>query len=209
MRPGFLAHICEAGGVAVRVLVVYAHPVETSFVAALHATTKQALLGAGHEVDDLDLYAEDFDPRLSREERCAYHDLESNCRTVATYVDRLRAAEGLVLVYPVWNFGFPAILKGFFDRVFLPGVSFRMQDGHVIPNLHRIRRLVAVTTYGGSRLRALYVGDPPRKVVTRVLRALVRPSARIAYLALYDMNRKRYERRRAFLTQVEAKLRRL
>jgi NAD(P)H dehydrogenase (quinone) len=42
---------------------------------------------------------------------------------VQGYVDRVLAAQALVLVFPVWNFGFPAILKGFFDRVFLPGVS--------------------------------------------------------------------------------------
>jgi NAD(P)H dehydrogenase (quinone) len=43
---------------------------------------------------------------------------------VKDYVERLRAAEALVMSYPVWNFGYPAMLKGFFDRVFLPGVSF-------------------------------------------------------------------------------------
>ena len=41
--------------------------------------------------------------------------------SIAAYADRLLAAESLVLIYPVWNEGFPAILKGFFDRVFIPG----------------------------------------------------------------------------------------
>ena len=48
------------------------------------------------------------------------------CALIGTYADRLLAAEGLVLIYPVWNEGFPAILKGFFDRVFIPGVSFNV-----------------------------------------------------------------------------------
>jgi NAD(P)H dehydrogenase (quinone) len=60
------------------------------------------------------------------------------------------------LVFPVWNFGYPAILKGFLDRVFLPGVSFRLVDGKVKPNLTHIRKLAAVTTYGGTRLRAFW-----------------------------------------------------
>ena len=48
------------------------------------------------------------------------------------------AAEALVLSFPVWNFGYPAILKGFFDRVFLPGVSFDLlDDGGVVPALHQ------------------------------------------------------------------------
>lgn len=191
-----------------RVLVLYAHPVETSYHAALHARVLASLARAGHEVDDLDLYAEDFDPRLTRAERLAYHDLDNDRAAVAPYVARLQRAEALVLVFPVWNFGYPAILKGFFDRVFLPGVSFRMADGKVVPCLHNIRKVATVTTYGGSRLRALLVGDPPRKAVKRVLRAVVRPAAPFRYLAHYDMNRSTPESRAAFLDRVGAVLER-
>jgi putative NADPH-quinone reductase len=106
-----------------------------------------------------------------------------------------------VLVFPVWNFGYPAILKGFFDRVFLPGVSFRLVDGRVRPNLTHIRRLAAVTTYGGTRLRAVLAGDPPRCCVTRHLWHVTRP-ARTRYLALYDMNRADRVRRERFLARV-------
>lgn len=47
---------------AMRVLVLYAHPVETSFNAALHRQVVASLREAGHEVDDCDLYAENFNP---------------------------------------------------------------------------------------------------------------------------------------------------
>ncbi len=185
-----------------RILVLYAHPVETSFGAALHRQVVSSLTSAGHEVDDCDLYAEDFDPRLSREERLGYHDLETNQGPVAGYVQRLQQAEALVIVTPVWNFGYPAILKGFFDRVFLPGVSFKMKDGKVAPCLHNIRKMAVVTTYGGARLRAFLVGDPPRKIATRVLRAIIKPAAPISYHALYDMNRRTDDERKSFLGRV-------
>lgn len=186
-----------------RVLVLYAHPVETSFAAALHERVLSSLRTAGHEVDDCDLYAEDFDPRLSRAERLAYHDLERNRVAVSDYVDRLLAADALVFVTPVWNFGYPAILKGFLDRVFLPGVSFKMSDGQVVPNLHSIRKLAIVTTYGATRLRAFLVGDPPRKIALRVFRALIKPGAPVGYHALYDMNRATQHQRETFLTKIE------
>lgn len=191
-----------------RVLVLFAHPVETSFHAALHARVVATLRAAGHEVDDCDLYAEGFDPRLTREERLGYHDLETNQTNVASYVERLQKAEALVLCFPVWNYGYPAILKGFFDRVFLPGVSFKMKNGKAAPCLHNITRVATVTTYGGSRLRALLVGDPPRRVVKRALRAVVRPAAPMRYLAHYDMNRSTPESRSAFLEKVGGALER-
>lgn len=192
-----------------RVLVLYAHPNPESYGAALHQAVVASLREAGHEVDDCDLYAEGFDPVLSREGRVGYHDLAGNTLPVAGYVARLRAAEALVLCFPVWNFGYPAILKGFFDRVFLPGVSFRMVDGKVAPNLWTIRKLVAVTTYGGSRWRALLMGDPPRKLVCRALRAVCHPTARPLYLAHYDMNRATPESRDSFLATIAKKMRAL
>lgn len=186
-----------------RVLVLYAHPDPASFGAALHEVALASLRRAGHEVDDCDLHAEGFDPILGREERVGYHDLANNRNNVAGYVERLQAAEALVLCFPVWNYGYPAILKGYFDRVFLPGVSFKLVDGKVRPNLWNIRRLVAVTSYGGTRWRALLMGDPPRKLVCRAVRAVCHPAARLSYLAHYDMNRSTLESRRAFLAKVE------
>lgn len=187
-----------------RILLIFSHPVETSFNAGLHQLVLDRLRKNGHEVDDCDLYAEGFDPRLTREERIGYHDVGPNLEPVKGYVERLQAAEALVMSYPVWNFGYPAMLKGFFDRVFLPGVSFELRDGKVRPCLHNIRKVAAVTTYGGSRTRAVLVGDPPRKSVQRVLRAIVKPGAPIKYLAHYDMNRSTDETRARFKEKVEA-----
>jgi len=189
-----------------RVLVLYAHPVETSFGAALHARLVSTLKGGGHQVDDCDLYAEGFDPVMSRQDRLDYHNTAVNRARVAPYVDRLLAAEALVLSFPVWNMGFPAILKGFIDRVFLPGVSFVLRDnGDYSPALRNIKRLGAVCTYGGGRWRTFLMGDPPRRVVMRAMRANIAPGGSCDYLAHYDMNHTTPERRAAFLKIVEAR----
>ena len=172
-----------------RILVIYAHPVETSFHAALHGRVVAALRSAGHEVDDCDLYAENFNPVLSREERLVYHDTAVNQAPVASYVARLKNAEALVLCFPVWCFGLPAILKGWFDRVLMPGVSLDLSDpAHVKPGLTHLRKIAAVTTYGRPRWMAFYMGDPPRKVITRYLRSLTGGRAKVDYFAYYHMN---------------------
>ncbi len=188
-----------------RALVLYAHPLSESFASALHRTVVETLQARNWEVDDCDLYAEGFDPVLSPEERAGYHDVPANTAPVQGYVDRLRAADALILCFPVWNFGYPAILKGVFDRVFLPGVSFRLENGKVRPNLTHIRKVAAVTTYGGTRLRAWGAGDPPRKVVTRHVWHVTRPG-RLRYLALYDMNRATESRRQRFVERVRREM---
>jgi NAD(P)H dehydrogenase (quinone) len=185
-----------------RVLLLYAHPLATSFNAALHRASLEALQAAGHEVDDCDLYAEGFQAAMSGPERAAYHDLEHNQDTVADYVARLQKADALAMVFPVWNYGYPAILKGFFDRVFLPGVSFELLNGRVAGKLHNISKVMTVATYGGPRWAALLAGDPPRRVVKRVLRMVVRPGASFTYLAQYQMNLASLATREKFLARV-------
>lgn len=172
-----------------RVLVVYCHPVETSFHAALHQTVLNNLRAAGHEVDDCDLYAEGFDPVLSRSERLGYHNVPQNRAPLQSYVDRLMWAEALVFCFPTWCFGLPAMLKGFFDRLFMPGVAFDISDpANVRPMLTHIKRIAGVVTYGRPRWMAWYMGDPPRKIVTRYMRRLTGQRAQVDYLAHYHMN---------------------
>jgi NAD(P)H dehydrogenase (quinone) len=189
-----------------RALVLFAHPCGESFSAALHRCVTETLNARGWDVDDCDLNAEGFSPVLTAEERRAYHDTAVNAAPVQSYVDRAQRAEALVLVFPVWNFGYPAILKGFFDRVFLPGMSFRLENGLVQPNLTQIRKLAAVTTYGGTRWRAFLAGDPPKKSVTRAV-WYVTQAEKTRYLALYDMNRATDDDRSGFLRRVADEMR--
>ena len=149
-----------------KILLVFAHPGADSLNAAIRDRAIAALEGAGHSVDLCDLYAEGFDPVLTAEERAAYFDEGANRARTAGYVDRLFAAEGLVFVFPTWTLGPPAILKGFFDRVMVPGVSFRQDEqGRLRPNLRHIRSLAAIVTYGRARPILWWFGDPPRKDV--------------------------------------------
>ncbi|UFN51114.1 NAD(P)H-dependent oxidoreductase [Roseomonas sp. OT10] len=187
-----------------RVLYLYAHPLPDSFHAAIRDAALEGLGRAGHAVDLCDLYAEGFNPVLSPAERRDYHDLSLNRAPVAPYVERLERAEALVLSFPTWCFGLPAILKGFLDRVMIPGVSFDLVDGKARPALTNIRRIAGISTYGRPRLTAIAMGDPPRKVVTRYLRMITGGRARVRYHALYDMNRATPERCDAFLGRVRA-----
>ncbi len=119
-----------------RFLVVLAHPLPESFAASASRTVVEALEGQGHTVDVLDLYAEDFDPRLSAVERAAYMEPGYQpAEDVSGIVARLKAADGLILVFPQWWFNLPAIMKGFIDRIFVPGVAFEHDKagGRIVP----------------------------------------------------------------------------
>ena len=178
--------------------------VETSFNAAIYAAVKETLKQRGHEIDACDLYAENFPAIMSREDRLLYHEIPANRALARPWIERLEAAEALVLVFPTWVFAPPAILKGFCEKVFLPGVAFELVDGKVRGAMRHLKRVGGVSTYGGTRVRAFLAGDPPRKLFTRSLRAYVGPAVPVSFMGCYDMNRIDQARGQAFLDKVRA-----
>lgn len=185
-----------------QILLVFAHPLETSFLGVLHSRVVESLRQRGHAVDDLDLYAENFNPVMSRQTYVDYLDTIANRAQAKPYVDRLLAADALILISPVWHDGFPAILKGYFDCVFLPGVSFNIENNRFSPALTNIKRVAAVCSYGAKRQRTLAMGDPQRRFVKRSLGEQIGPQGRSDFIALYDMDAASSETRSRYLARV-------
>jgi NAD(P)H dehydrogenase (quinone) len=191
-----------------RVLYLYCHPLAESFHAAILKEGLAGLEEAGHSVDLLDLYKENFNPVLSEQDRRDYHDLDKNQRGLEGYIERLRQAEALVVQFPTWTFGMPAMLKGYFDRLMMPGVAFDLSEpSNAKPMLTNIKTVVGVSTYGRPRWVAMYVGDPPRRTVTRYLPRLMARRCRVSYHALYHMNVASLTQRIAFLERVRGAMR--
>jgi NAD(P)H dehydrogenase (quinone) len=189
-----------------RVLVLYAHPLADSFAAALHQAVVAALRRGGHEVDDCDLYAEGFEPVLSAAERRDYNTPSPDLSGVAGHVARLRAAEALVLCFPTWWYGMPAILKGYFDRVWAQGVAFHLPEGGgaIRPGLTNIGKLWVVTTYGAPWwLIRLVLRDPVRAVILGGLARLCGPRIETRFLALYNIDAANGADCAGFLARVE------
>ncbi len=186
-----------------KVLYVYCHPVPESFHGALLKVAIEGLKRAEHRVDLLDLYAEGFDPVLSADGRRLYHDTDCNRQGLETYVNRLLSAEALVVQFPTWSFGPPAMLKGFFDRMLMPGVAFDLSDpSHVRPILQNITKMAGIVTYGRPWYNALYMGNPPRKIIKRYVPSFIRKGAPVSYHALYHMNMATAEKRKRFLAKI-------
>lgn len=191
------------------VLLVLAHPLPESFAASVALTVRETLEANGHTVDLLDLYAENFDPRLTEKERRGYFDVPYDTSDVAGLVKRLRDAEALMLVFPQWWFNLPAVLKGFFDRVFAPGVAFRhdKDGGRIVPLLTNIRHFRVFTTTGSPWwVVRFYMGDPVRRQLKRGIAIFCNRKVDFRMLALHDMDRATDDKRRRHLERLKASL---
>lgn len=129
------------------VLVILGHPRTASFCAALARAYAEAARGAGANVRTLELAELPFDPVL-HEGYARPQALEATLEAVQVDVSW---AHHLVFVYPIWWGGLPALLKGFFDRVFLPGYAFKYR-----PNSALWDKLLA-----GRSARVLVTMDSP------------------------------------------------
>jgi NAD(P)H dehydrogenase (quinone) len=124
------------------VLIVHAHPEPTSLTRQLIEVSTQTLRGQGHEVVHSDLYGmrwkavfdEDDFPTRANPERLSFvaesgHAYANGLQTadVATEQRKLAAADAVILQFPLWWFGMPAILKGWVDRVFAYGLAYGYQ----------------------------------------------------------------------------------
>ena len=190
-----------------RYLVIHAHPDPESFSRAVRDATVASLTRSGHVVDVIDLYADGFDPRMTEAERLAYETQTPILDpAVADYARRLQSAEGLVFVYPTWWWGLPAILKGWLERVLVPGVGFVLDPttNKVKPGLGHLRRVIGITTYGSSQLSTRIFNDAGRRVIMRCVRVLAPLlRCRTTWLALYRMDTASAADRDAFLRRVD------
>ena len=123
-----------------------------------------------HNVDLLAVH--DFNPVMSAAERTAYHSEQPVISDdVRDSAERLKAADALLFCYPTMAFNVPATLKGWLERVMVPGVAFVFDNRHrVRPGMQNIRRIGAITTSRHGRLMRLRARDAGKRTTARTLR---------------------------------------
>lgn len=179
-----------------RVMVVIDHPWGESFTHQMLKAAVRGLRGAGHEVDVVDLHQDGFDPVMHVDDLRVYRFGESVDPQVKDYQDRIMAAQHLIFIFPIWWEVMPAMLKGFFDKVFLPGWAFDKTDAS--PLIAHVQGATIFTTMGA-----------PEAIHTSVEAALcrgtlefsgIKPARWINYLGVSMVPQ---EQRDAWLDEVE------
>lgn len=110
-----------------RVLVVYCHPRRASFSGRVLQRVVEGLVASGHEPEVADLYGEGFDPVFAPAD---YAQFEGGrlAEEILREQARVERNEALLLVFPIWWWSFPAMLKGWFDRVWSNGWAYEFAN---------------------------------------------------------------------------------
>lgn len=190
-----------------KALIIYSHPVEGSFCSAIRDAAIEGFRQAGHNVDVIDLAAENFDPVMSADEWDLYFSSNGQIpHGQEQHVELTKQADILCFVYPTWWSGLPAQLKGWIERNMIFGVAFTLnKNNKVRPALHNVKKIYVLSTFGSPRWYVRFINDNGRRVLSRALR-LSTGRASLHSMALYAMDTQTDEKRREFLTKVTQKL---
>ncbi|MDH3754376.1 MAG: NAD(P)H-dependent oxidoreductase [Acidimicrobiia bacterium] len=162
-------------------LVIHAHPLEDSYSAALRDAVCEALAATG-----------------------AACELVRLCQGEETDEATLAASDHLVVVYPTWWGGLPAVLLDWVQRTVGPWVDGESAD---TPSpLAAVRRVTVVTSHGSSRLLNTMQGQPGKQTWSRVVMPLCAKDARFDWMSLYKIDRSDESGRQAFIERVRARL---
>lgn len=133
-----------------RVLIVLDHPWDQSLCHAIKDALLSGLTEAGHTGDVIDLHADGFDPVMRRDELAVYTRGIVLDPRVTDYQARIMQAQHIAFIFPLWWEVMPAMLKGWLDKVLLPGFAFRESD--VAPLLTHLTGATAITTMGAPEI---------------------------------------------------------
>lgn len=138
-----------------KTLIVFNHPYNGSFCHSILESVKKGLLGAGHEVDIIDLDSDCFNPVMSGEDLLAFKNRQAIDEQAIDYVKRLQQADHLVLIFPIWWELMPAMMKGFIDKVIFPGSTYGYaKSGHgMITKLNNLQSTTVITTMNTPKLK--------------------------------------------------------
>lgn len=191
-----------------RILAVCCHPSRESFHADLRAEVLGRLAADGHMLTVIDLYAEGFDPVVRESEWRERRAKGVKTPDIERHIAELRSAQALLLIYPTWWYGMPAMLKGWLDRVWLPGVAFEIEGGRIRRHmLSNIRQFAVVTTHGSPHwFIRLFMGEPGHKQVVRGLTQHLARGCRVSWNALYGVDAREPERLEAWSERTARRL---
>ena len=195
-----------------RLLFLHAHPVPESFNTVLCTAAVEAARAQGHDVRLIDLCAQGFNSVMSADERRGYTEDVPLPADLVPHVEALRWAEGLILVYPTWWYAQPAILKGWIDRVWRPGIAFTLHEegNRLRAGLTNIRLIGVITTFGSPWWFWTFVmGAPGRKIILRGLRYCTNSKTKTFWLGLHDMDNQTDPTRARYIDRVKARIARI
>ncbi len=201
-----------------RVLVVFNHPYDRSFCAAIREAALEGLRAAGHDCDVVHLDEDAFDPVMRAKDLRAFVMAHENPQAalqlvdplVADYGRRLEQAEHAVFIFPIWWELMPALMKGFVDKVIFPGIAYEQTDRRgsgMTTRLSKLRGVTVITTMNTPALiyRLLFGNAIGKALLLGTFWKIGVKNRK--WISLTNVKSRTQEQRRIWLGEIENRMR--
>ena len=146
--------------------IIVASPSEKSFSKQIVEKLSKKLIENRAEYEIIDLYKDNFNPVMTEKEETLYNEGKTDDELVKKYQQSIRNSDEIILVFPVWFNNVPAILKGFFDKVFIKNFAFSEEDNKTKGLLSNIKSGMVITT---SESNTSYLKDKLNNPIETVI----------------------------------------
>ena len=146
--------------------IIVASPSEKSFSKKIVEKLSEKLIENKAEYEIIDLYKDNFNPVMTENEEKLYNEGKTDDELVKKYQQSVRDSDEMILVFPVWFNNVPAILKGFFDKVFIKNFAFSEEDNKTKGLLTNIKSGMVITT---SESNTSYLKDKLNNPIETVI----------------------------------------
>lgn len=153
-----------------RTVIVFNHPYEESYCNAILESVTKGLEKSTHELDVINLDKDQFNPRMTSADLKAFVEHTAVDPQVIDYQERIKTADQLIFIFPIWWDIMPATTKGFIDRVLSPGLAY---DHHprgfgLVPLLKNLKSITLITTMNKPAIMySVLIGNLIRKVMVK------------------------------------------
>jgi putative NADPH-quinone reductase len=190
-----------------RTVIVFNHPYEESYCNAILESVTKGLEKSTHEVDVINLDKDQFDPRMTSADLKAFVEHTAVDPQVIDYQERIRTADHLIFIFPIWWDIMPATTKGFIDRVLSPGLAY---DHHprgfgLVPLLKNLKSIILITTMNKPAIMySVLIGNLIRKVMVKsVFKTMGYKN--VNWISFTSVKRVSHEKRVKWLNELENK----
>lgn len=190
-----------------RTVIVFNHPYEESYCNAILESVTKGLEKSTHEVDVINLDKDQFDPRMTSADLKAFVEHTAVDPQVIDYQERIRTADHLIFIFPIWWDIMPATTKGFIDRVLSPGLAY---DHHprgfgLVPLLKNLKSITIITTMNKPAIMySVLIGNLIRKVMVKsVFKTMGYKN--VSWISFTSVKRVSQEKRVKWLNELENK----
>lgn len=188
-----------------KTLIIYNHPYDGSFCHAILETTKKGLKKAGHIVNVIDLDKECFNPVMTDQDLLAFKNHKMIDQQSKKYITKIKEADHLIFIFPIWWELMPAMTKGFIDKIIFPGSAYDYTNSNygMTSLLANIKSTTVITTMNTPK--SLYAIKYGNAIKNAMIKGTLKKIGlkNIKWISFNQVKRSKESQRKKWLTNLE------